>query len=64
MSLTDIMSHSGLSIFAEIGMILFFITFLGIAWWVYRPANRARWSADARLPLDDGLASSPTQREE
>ena len=54
MSLTDLMSHAGLAIYAEVGEVLFFIAFLGIAWWVYRPANRNRWVSDATMALDDG----------
>ncbi len=64
MSLADLMSHAGLAIFAEIGMVLFVIAFLGIIWWVYRPANRARFHADARIPLDDATPPTPRQRED
>lgn len=64
MSLTDLMSHAGLAIFAEIGLVLFFITFLGITWWVFRPANRQRWVKDATLPLDDVHPQTPRQPED
>ena len=64
MSLTDLMSHAGLAIFAEIGMVLFFIAFIGIAWWVLRPANRKRWNADAIMPLDDVHPQTPRRRED
>ena len=64
MSLTDLMSHAGLAVFAEVGMVLFFIAFLGIAWWVFRPANRARWARDARMPLDDVHPQQPRDRED
>jgi len=63
-SLTDLMSHAGLAIFAEVGMILFFIAFLGIVAWVFLPANRKRWTLDARMPLDDVHAQLPRQRED
>lgn len=64
MSLVDLMSHSGLAIFAEVGLVLFFIAFLGIVWWVFRPANRKRWTNDARMPLDDVHPQTPRQRED
>lgn len=62
MSLTDLMSNAGLSSYAEIALILFLASFLGIAWWVFRPSARLRWQAAARLPLDDGptAPSSPS----
>lgn len=64
MSLTDLMSGAGLAIYAEVGMVLFLFTFIGIAWWVYRPANRQRWTHDASIPLDDASSPSPRQRED
>ena len=64
MSLSDLMGHAGLAVFAEIGMILFFIAFLGIAWWVFRPANRKRWVTDAKMPLDDVHPQQPRDLED
>jgi len=63
-SLTDLMSNAGLAIYAEVGMVLFLIAFVGIVWWVFRPANRKRWMNDARLPLDDANSKTPRQRED
>ncbi len=64
MSLTDLMSNAGLAIYAEIGMVIFLLTFLAIAWWVMRPANRQRWTADASIPLDDAPSATTRQRED
>lgn len=64
MSLTDLMSHAGLAIYAEVAMVLFFIAFLGIVWWVFRPANRKRFKVDASMPLDDEHTQTPRQRED
>lgn len=64
MSLTDLMSHAGLAIFAEIGMVLFFSAFIAITWWVLRPANRKRWTTDANMPLDDVHPQTPRRRED
>jgi cbb3-type cytochrome oxidase subunit 3 len=63
-TLTDVMSHAGLAIFAEIGLVLFFVAFLGIVWWVFRPANRKRWKTDANMPLDDVHPQTPRRRED
>lgn len=60
MKLSDIMGHAGLSIYAEVALILFLAAFVGIAWWVLRPAARDRWQQAARLPLDD-LPASPAR---
>ncbi|MEI2719520.1 MAG: CcoQ/FixQ family Cbb3-type cytochrome c oxidase assembly chaperone [Gemmatimonadales bacterium] len=53
MSLTDLMSNAGLSSYAEVALILFLASFVGIAWWVFRPSARLRWQEAARLPLED-----------
>jgi cbb3-type cytochrome oxidase subunit 3 len=58
-SLTDLMSHSGLSVYAVVALVLFFIAFAAIVWWVFRPANRSRWVKDAKMPLDDDHPQTP-----
>jgi cytochrome c oxidase cbb3-type subunit 4 len=58
--LSDIMSHAGLSIYAEVALIIFLVAFVGIVWWVFRPSARNRWEADARLPLDE-LPKKPSR---
>jgi cbb3-type cytochrome oxidase subunit 3 len=63
-SLTDLMSHAGLAMYAEVGMVLFFLAFLGIVWWVFRPANRQRWKIDASMPLDDVHPQTLRKRED
>jgi cbb3-type cytochrome oxidase subunit 3 len=51
--LSDIMANAGLSIYAEVALVLFVLAFLGITWWVFRRANTARWQRAAMMPLDD-----------
>jgi len=58
MRLSDIMSHAGLSGYAEIALILFFVTFLGIVVWVFWPSRRAEMDHASRLPLEDDPAPS------
>ncbi len=64
MKLSDIMSNAGLSVFAEVALVLFVLAFLGIIWWVFRPGNARRWESDAQMPLDDLHPQQPRQREE
>lgn len=53
MKLSDIMSHAGLSVYAEVALVLFLLAFVGIVWWVFRPSARDRWKQAAQIPLDD-----------
>jgi cbb3-type cytochrome oxidase subunit 3 len=63
MKLSDIMANAGLSIYAEVALVLFMLAFLGILWWVFRRANTARWNAAAQMPLDDVHPQQPRTRE-
>jgi cbb3-type cytochrome oxidase subunit 3 len=56
MSLTELMSNAGLSRYAEVALLLFFLAFLLILYRVFRPSNRQRLERQAMLPLDDGHA--------
>ena len=58
------MSNAGLARYAEVGMVLFVLAFIGIIWWVFRPANRKRWNEDAKLPLEDNKTQTPRMRED
>jgi len=50
-SLSDIMSHSGLVAFAEVGLVVSFVAFTAVVVWVMlRP--RDEMDAEARKPLD------------
>lgn len=63
MKLSDVMSHTGLSRYAEVGLVLFVLAFIAIIWWVFRPSARSRWKADASLPLDDETPQQPRDPE-
>ena len=54
MSLTDVMSHAGLSGYAEVALVLFLIAFVVIVARTFAPGRRADHDRAARLPLDDG----------
>ena len=53
-NLTDVVSHSGLAIYAEIALILFALVFVAIVWRVLSPKRRDEFEAAGRLPLEDG----------
>ena len=59
MKLSDIMANAGLSIYAEVALVLFMLAFLGVVWWVLRRANTARWKRAAQMPLDDVHPQQP-----
>ena len=59
--LADIMSHAGLSGYAEVALILFLVVFLVIVLRVYAPSRRHEMDEMARKPLEDG--TSPSGRE-
>lgn len=54
MKLSEIMSHAGLSRYAEVALVLFLVAFVAIVLWIFRPGAKRRMEEDARLPLDDG----------
>lgn len=60
MRLSDIMSQMGLASYAEVGLILFFITFVAVSIRVWRTSKKA---ADeyALIPLDDSPPNLPSQ---
>jgi cbb3-type cytochrome oxidase subunit 3 len=62
--LVDVMSASGLSIYAIVALLLFVIAFLAIVVRTFAPGSTARYNADARLPFsDDEPGSAPRTRE-
>ena len=62
MTLTEIMSNSGLSRYAELGLLLFVFAFVLIIVRVYRPSRRDALERQAKLPLEDDRSSRPHPR--
>ncbi|HEX7019117.1 MAG TPA: cbb3-type cytochrome c oxidase subunit 3 [Gemmatimonadaceae bacterium] len=62
-SIADVVSASGLHVYAEIALLIFFLVFLAIAIRVFG-SRRRTWDHAANLPLEDDAASStaPTTR--
>jgi cbb3-type cytochrome oxidase subunit 3 len=59
MSLTDIMSAAGLTTYAELGLILCFITFMAIVLWVFAVRGKPSYEHQRQLPLDDEAGAAP-----
>ncbi|MGZ8376602.1 MAG: hypothetical protein ACXW61_06650 [Gemmatirosa sp.] len=53
MKLSDIMSHAGLSMYAQVALVLFVLAFVVVALRLLAPSQQAALRATARLPLDD-----------
>ena len=53
MSLSDIMGHAGLSVYAQISLVLFLIVFVAIVARTFAPSRRRELDEASRLPLDD-----------
>ncbi len=52
MKLSDVVAHAGLSIYAEVALILFFIVFVAVLVRLWAPSHRAELEAQRMLPLD------------
>jgi|WetSurMetagenome_2_1015567.scaffolds.fasta_scaffold2210396_1 cbb3-type cytochrome oxidase subunit 3 len=61
MRLSEIMSHAGLSGYAEIALVIFLVAFLLIAVAVFAPSRKQEFEAASRMPLDDLHPQSPRQ---
>ena len=59
MSLTDVMSAAGLTTWAELGLILCFITFLAIVFWVFAVRGKPSYEHQRMLPLEDEKCAAP-----
>jgi cbb3-type cytochrome oxidase subunit 3 len=55
MKLSDIMSNSGLSMYAQVALVLFLGVFIAITIRTYAPSNRKMLDDAALLPLSDGV---------
>jgi cytochrome c oxidase cbb3-type subunit 4 len=55
-----------LPLLKQLWLVWFLALFLGICFWAFRPGSKARFDAQARIPLDDselgGPAPHPTRR--
>jgi cbb3-type cytochrome oxidase subunit 3 len=59
-SLTDVVSGAGLSMYAEIALVIFLIAFVGIVISLFAPGKRRMYEHLRRLPIDDDKAADPS----
>jgi cbb3-type cytochrome oxidase subunit 3 len=59
MKLSDIMGAAGLSVYAEIAMILFIVAFVAIVIATFAPSRQKTYDAASRMPLDDEHPQTP-----
>ncbi len=52
-SLTDVVSGAGLSGYAEIALVIFFIAFIGVVISLFAPSKRLTYERMRHLPMDD-----------
>ena len=62
MRLSDVMSHSGLAWYAEVGLVLFLVAFAAIVVRTMWPSRRDEMDRASRLPLDNG--TTPPKNDE
>jgi cbb3-type cytochrome oxidase subunit 3 len=51
MSLSDIVSNAGATLYAEIALVIFFLVFVGVVIYVVL-RRKGAWEHERRLPLD------------
>lgn len=64
MTLTDVMSGSGLTLWPIISLILFVVVFAGVIARVVSPARKAQDARAALLPLESDSPHAATTRKE
>lgn len=57
MKLSDIMSHAGLSFYAQVALLIFLTVFIAITIRTFLPSRRNELREAALLPLDDLAAA-------
>ena len=64
MRLSDVVGSAGLSVYAQVALVIFFVTFVGIVLWTFARRNRARYDKMREMPLHDEVtqAARPDER--
>ena len=62
MRLSDIMSRLSLSVYPQVGLVLFLGIFLAVIVYVMRGARRGGWERERRLPLDGDEALTHSEK--
>jgi cbb3-type cytochrome oxidase subunit 3 len=56
MRLSDAVGSAGLSVYAEVALVIFFATFVGIVIWTFARRNKARYDKMRGMPLENDEA--------
>jgi cbb3-type cytochrome oxidase subunit 3 len=57
--LSDIISAAGLTSWAEVGLVISFVTFIAIVVYVFVIRSRSSFEEERNLPLDDDSVERP-----
>ena len=61
MKLSDIMGHAGLSLYAQVALLLFLAVFIAVIIRTWAPSRRREMQDAAMIPLNDELPASRGQ---
>lgn len=61
MKLSDVVSHAGLALYAEVALVVFFVVFLAVLLRLWRPSQREELEQQRLLPLEP---DTPAQKRE
>ena len=61
-SLTDVVSGAGLSVYAEVALVIFLIAFVGIVISLFAPGKRRLYEHLRHLPIDEDKDTEPPYR--
>ena len=53
MKLSDVMGNAGLSVYAEVAMVVFLVAFIAIVVRLFWPSRKARLERQRFIPLED-----------
>lgn len=63
MKLSDIMGAAGLSLYAQIALVIFLATFVAITIRTFAPSRRRELEEASRIPLEDDIVITPRLQE-
>ena len=63
-SLTDVVSGAGLSLYAEIALVIFLVAFLGVVVSLFVPSRQRMYERLRHLPIDGDAAFQPLYRDD
>lgn len=58
MKLSDIMGNAGLSMYAQVALVIFLAVFIAVTIRTWAPSRRRQMQEDAMLPLNDDMPAA------